>query len=77
VSDQWARQEYFKWAERKTDQVAPYSHEPQDKILKSLSLNEIGYKAIAAQAFTDLLKVAADQEQWRVRRSGRLGRWIV
>ncbi len=66
VSDQWARQEYLKWAERKTDQVTPYSHEPTDKILKSLSLNEIGYKAIAQQSFTDLLKVAADQDGWRL-----------
>jgi len=50
---------------KKTDQVAPYSHEPQDTILKSLSLTDVGYKSIAQQSFQELIKIAGDQSnQW-------------
>lgn len=49
MSDTWARQEYFRWAERKTDQVAAYGKEPQDVVLKSLSL-DAGEKTVTPTA---------------------------
>jgi len=63
VNDTWARQEYFRWAERKTTNVG--FKEPQDVVLKSVSL-DAGYKNISQQMFQELLKVAKNLQDYRV-----------
>jgi hypothetical protein len=61
VPDSWARQEYFRWAERNTEQGAggiAYIADPQESFLKSLNLKDVSYKSIAEQAYADVYKTA-------------------
>jgi len=65
VADAWARQEYFRWAERKTDTATPYGKEPEDFVLKSVSLADVPYRKVAKEMFQDIYKVAKSEVDWR------------
>lgn len=64
VADTWARQEYFRWVERKTDHVSRFGKEPQDVALKAVSLDS-NHRTVAQTMFQDILKVAKNQQDWR------------
>lgn len=65
VGDNWARQEFFKWAERKNEAFAPAAAEPQETALRPLSLSESSHRQIADQAFEEILAIAHNEQGWR------------
>jgi hypothetical protein len=71
VPDSWARQEYFRWAERNCgdgSSTVPggfYIADPHESFLKALNLKDVSFKSIAEQAFNDIYRVAEVEDGWR------------
>lgn len=69
VNDAWCVREYEKWAERKSEEQSlklyEYMHS-KDMSMKSINLNEINIKTIVHTNFHEVMRIAAEEEGWRI-----------
>eukprot|EP00808_Paulinella_micropora_P001509 g71289.t1 len=66
IGDPYARQEYHRWAERKTAQVAPFGAggAVSDQV-QVPSLSKSGHKLIVQQGLEEIIQLANNQSGWR------------
>jgi len=64
ISDLYAKQEYHRWAERKTAQVSTFRESPSDKISLP-NLTDQNHKLTVQKSFEELVKIAQLQTGWR------------
>lgn len=60
VPDIWARKKYHLWAERKAGTATAYGMEPDDFVLKSVSLADRPYRGVVKEMFHDIYKLKSE-----------------
>jgi len=64
LGDQRAREQFFRWAERKRGFVTPVTNKPPTALLKSIKLGDTPPKIVAREAFKSILDAAKSNGAW-------------